>query len=130
MNYTLARSTEEPEGADYIPLAPDLTAAGGFSAKLSNGFSGSLRYRFLKNRPANEDGSITAEGYFLTDVNLNYAFKNISLGLTVENLFNTEWNEAQFATESRLSHETEPVEEIHFTPGMPFFVKGRVTYNF
>lgn len=130
VNYTLARSTEESEGANYIPLAPDLTVAGGFSAKFSNGFSGSLRYRFLKNRPANEDGSITAEGYFLTDVNLNYSFRNMSLGLVVENLFNTEWNEAQFATESRLSHEPEPVEEIHFTPGMPFFLKGRVAYNF
>lgn len=130
VNYTLARSTEEPEGTDYIPLAPDLTAAGGFSLKAQNGFSGGLRYRYLKNRPANEDGSITAEGYFLLDLNLNYQLKNVTFGIVAENLLNTEWNEAQFATESRLHNETESVEELHFTPGMPFFIKGRVTYSF
>ena len=48
----------------------------------------------------------------------------------VENLFNTEWNETQFATESRLQNEPEPVEEIHFTPGTPFFLKGVLTYTF
>jgi outer membrane receptor protein involved in Fe transport len=84
----------------------------------------------LKNRPANEDGSITAEGYFLLDLNLNYQLKNVTFGIVAENLLNTEWNEAQFATESRLRNETESVEELHFTPGMPFFIKGRVTYSF
>jgi hypothetical protein len=48
----------------------------------------------------------------------------------VENLFDTEWNETQFATESRLSFESTPVEEIHFTPGAPFFIKGTVQYAF
>lgn len=130
VNYTLARSIDEPEGNNFIPLAPDLTAMGGLALQHPSGLSGGIRYRYLKNRPANEDGSITAEGYFLTDVNLNYAFKKVTLGLVVENLFNTEWNEAQFATESRLRDEVESVEELHFTPGMPFFVKGRVSYSF
>jgi hypothetical protein len=48
----------------------------------------------------------------------------------VENLFDTEWNETQFATESRLQNEIASVEEIHFTPGTPFFMKGKVTYTF
>jgi outer membrane receptor protein involved in Fe transport len=130
INYTYARSTEEPEGADYIPLAPDLTAAGGFSLKTKNGISGGLRYRYIKDRPANEDDTITAEGYFILDMNLNYQFNDVTFGFAIENLLDTEWNEAQFATESRLRDEAEPVEELHFTPGMPFFVKGRVTYNF
>jgi hypothetical protein len=45
-------------------------------------------------------------------------------------LLDTEWNETQFATESRLRTEAAPVEEIHFTPGTPLFVKGKVTYMF
>ncbi|MFT7227102.1 MAG: hypothetical protein ACI92C_002646, partial [Neolewinella sp.] len=35
------------------------------------------------------------------------------------NLSNAEWEEAQFATESRLVDEALPLEEIHFTPGSP-----------
>ena len=61
---------------------------------------------------------------------MNYQYKKINFGVSVENIFNTEWNETQFATESRLQNELESVEEIHFTPGTPFFMKGKITYTF
>ncbi len=127
---THARSVEEPEGENYIPLAPDFTMAGGFSVKDLNGFSGGIRYRFIDDRPANEDNSIVAEGYFVTDFNVNYTFNNITLGMVIENLFDVDWNETQFATESRLQNEAQSVEEIHFTPGTPFFIKGSISYTF
>ena len=129
-NYTYARSIDEPKGQNYIPLAPDFTTTGGLSFQKVNGFSGGMRYRYLKNRPANEDNSIVAKGYFVSDLNLNYQYKKINFGVSVENIFNTEWNETQFATESRLQNELESVEEIHFTPGTPFFMKGKITYTF
>ncbi|QIH37464.1 TonB-dependent receptor [Flavobacterium sp. Sr18] len=129
-NYTYARSIDEPKGQDYIPLAPDFTTTGGLSFQKFNGFSGGIRYRYLKNRPANEDNSIVAKGYFISDLNVNYQYKNINFGIAVENIFDTEWNETQFATESRLQNEPESVEEIHFTPGTPFFMKGKITYTF
>ena len=128
--YTKARSIDDPEGENFIPLAPDFTLTGGLSVDNLNGFSGGLRFRYLDDRPANEDNSIVAKGYFVTDFNLNYKLKNITLGLTVENLFDVDWNETQFATESRLQNEAQSVEEIHFTPGTPFFIKGTITYNF
>lgn len=127
---TQARSTEDPHGENYIPLAPNFTMAGGFSLNNLDGLSGSIRYRYLDDRPANEDNSIVAKGYFVTDFNANYNFKNMTLGVIIENLFNTEWNETQFATESRLQNEAQAVEEIHFTPGIPFFIKGTVSYRF
>ncbi|MBC8769906.1 TonB-dependent receptor [Arenibacter sp. BSSL-BM3] len=130
INYTYARSTEEPEGADYIPLSPDLTSSGGISFRNIGDFSGSINYRLIKNRPANEDNSIVAKGYTVTDMNVNYTIKNWTIGLIVENLFDTEWNETQFATESRLQNEPSSVEEIHFTPGSPFYLRGKVTVNF
>ena len=129
-NYTIARSIEDPKDANRIPLAPELTMTGGLSLQLENGFSGGIAYRFIKDRPATEDNSIIAEGYFITDLNLNYQFKKMAFGLVVENLFNQEWNEAQFATESRLRNEAVAIEELHFTPGSPFFFKGKVTYSF
>ena len=129
-NYTYARSIDEPKGQDYIPLAPDFTTTGGLSFQKIQGFSGGLRYRYLKSRPANEDNSIVAKGYFVSDFNVNYQYKSINLGISIENLFDTAWNETQFATESRLQNESESVEEIHFTPGTPFFMKGKITYTF
>lgn len=129
-NYTYARSIDEPNGQDYIPLAPDFTTTGGLSFQKANGFSGGIRYRYLENRPANEDNSIVAKGYFVSDMNVNYQYKEINFGIAIENIFNTEWNETQFATESRLQNEPEPVEEIHFTPGTPFFIKGKISYSF
>ncbi len=130
INYTYARSMDEPEGQNYIPLAPDLTSTGGISMTNYKGFSSNLNYRYLKSRPANEDNSIVAKGYFVSDFNMNYQYKKINYGIIIENLFNTKWNETQFATESQLQNETQSVEEIHFTPGTPFFIKGKITYTF
>tara|TARA_A100000171_G_scaffold53027_1_gene75538 strand:+ start:17890 stop:20112 length:2223 start_codon:yes stop_codon:yes gene_type:complete len=130
VNYTYARSTEEAEGEDFIPLAPDLTSTGGVAFENLGAFSGGLNYRYIKDRPANEDNSIVAEGYFVTDFTANYTYRNFIFSVIVENLFDTEWNETQFATESRLFNEPEAVEEIHFTPGTPFFIRGKVTVNF
>ena len=91
---------------------------------------GACRSRYIKDRPANEDGSIIAKGYFVTDCNVNYDVKAMTIGISINNLFNVDWNEAQFATESRLRNELVPVEELHFTPGTPFYLKGKVTYRF
>ncbi|WP_334111609.1 TonB-dependent receptor [Paucihalobacter sp.] len=129
--YTDAKSLDDPDGENFIPLAPKFTATGGFSVSNLDNFSGGLRMRYLGDRPANEDNSIVAEGYFVTDLNLNYNLsKNITLGLIIENLFDVDWNETQFATESRLASEVDSVEEIHFTPGTPFFLRGSITYRF
>lgn len=130
INYTYARFTEEPNNSDFIPLAPDLTSTGGITVKGNQGFSGGISYRFIDDRPANEDDSIVAKGYFVNDANINYTYKNYTFGIAIENLFDVDWNETQFATESRLQNEAEPVEEIHFTPGSPFFLRGKITVTF
>jgi len=116
--------------ADHLPLAPTFTSAGGLSVLGWHRFSGSLRYRYLANRPANEDNSLVAKGYFVTDAQLNYTRSRYQLGLSVQNLLNTRWKETQFATESRLRGEATPVEEIHFTPGTPFFARLSATVFF
>lgn len=128
--YTKARSLEAPSGENFIPLAPDFTLTTGLSLDNYKGFSGGIRVRYLDDRPANEDNSIVADGYVVTDFNVNYSWNKVTLGLSVENLFDVDWNETQFATESRLQNEAQSVEEIHFTPGTPFFIRGQITYNF
>jgi outer membrane cobalamin receptor len=130
LNLSRAKAIEEKKGADYVPLAPSLTSIGGIIAKLKNGLSASLRYRYMKTRPANEINSIQATGYMITDLLASYRWKNLELTLSAENLLNREWNEAQFATESRLRMESAPVTEIHYTPGSPRYIKGTLTFNF
>ena len=127
---TKARSIDEASGEDYIPLAPDFTLTGGLTVNDLDGFSGGLNFRYIDDRPANEDNSIVAEGYFVSDFNVNYTINNLTFGFAIEKLFDTEWNETQFATTSRLQNETAPVEEIHFTPGTPFSSKFTVSYRF
>jgi len=129
INYAHARSIEDPEGDNLIPLAPSLTSTAGLTF-IKGDFNGGVNFRYLKSRPANEDNSIVAEGYSIVDLNANYTLKRITLGFVIENLFDQAWKETQFATESRLQFEQNPVEEIHFTPGTPFFIKGLIKYNF
>ncbi|GAA3948498.1 TonB-dependent receptor [Hymenobacter algoricola] len=125
VNFNRGRQVEAPRGANFIPLAPNFTSIGGLTFKASSGLNASLRYRYIDDRPANDDGSITAQGYFLLDAVVNYTIKRFQVGATVENLLNVEWNQAQFATESRLRGEPAgtSVDELHFTPGTPFYLK-------
>lgn len=130
VNFTNAQSLDATEGENYIPLAPDFTSIGGLTIKMQNGFSGSFRYRYLDERPANEDGSVMAEGYFVNDLVLDYSNTKFEIGIEIQNLFNVEWNEAQFDTETRLKGEIAPVSELHFTPGVPFYAKLNLSYFF
>jgi opacity protein-like surface antigen len=130
VNVTNPKALDVPEGEDYIPLAPTFTSIGGLSFDFKNGIKGSIRYRYLDDRPANEDYSATATGYYLLDAALTYTRPKFELSLSAENLLNTEWNEAQFETESRLRDEPQPIAGIHYTPGSPFFAKAGVTIFF
>ena len=130
VNYAHGRVTGEPKGADYIPLAPVWTSSGGITYAAKTGFNGSLRYRFVGNRSANEDYSLAAEGYFITDIVLNYTKSKYEIGLVINNVLNQKWKETQFDTETRLKNEPSSVNEVCFTPGTPFATKLSFTYKF
>jgi hypothetical protein len=129
-SYTIAKTVDDPEGQNYVPLAAKWNSSGGISIHNIKNFSIGLRYRYLGDRPANEDYSIIAKGYQLIDGNINYKYKNFNFSFIAENILNQEWNEAQFATLSRLQYESVPVEEIHFTPGAPFNFRMKVQVMF
>ena len=127
INYSKGKALNEEKGNNYIPLAPELSSTGGISYKTAKGFSSNLSYRYIKNRSANNDYSIEAKGYFLADIAFNYTQNKYTLGLSIENCLNIKWNEAQFATKSRLLNEPTAVTELHFTPGSPLFAKLKFT---
>lgn len=129
-NYSHARALGQPSGKNRIPLAPVFTSIGGVTYRSKSGFGGSLRYRYFGDRPANEDNSTVAKGYFVSDLLLHYTKKRFELGVNIQNITNVKWKETQFETESRLRQETTPVSEIHFTPGTPFFARIYATLFF
>jgi outer membrane receptor protein involved in Fe transport len=130
LNLTKARAIGENKNEDYVPLSPSFTSIGGLSTKFKNGFSGSLRYRLIDDRPANKTYSVTAEGYFLTDAVLRYRLKTFEITASVENIFNKKWKEAQFDTRSKLQSEPDPVSEIHYTAGSTRFLKLGIQFDF
>ena len=127
--YSNARMTEEAKGENYIPLAPVNTFLGGISYRNKH-VSAGIHTRWISNRPANEDYSLTAKGYCITDLNASYTLGKVTVGAIIENLFNTKWREAQFATETLIPGDKEPVTDICFTPGTPFALRGFVTFTF
>ena len=129
LNYAHGRSMDDPKGENYIPLAPVWSSTGGLTYILKKGFNGSLRYRYLAHRPANEDNSLVAKGYFINDLVLNYTKARYEIGLTVSNLFNVKWKETQFETVTRLKGEA-AVDGIAFTPGTKFASLFHVSYFF
>ncbi|MDQ6812662.1 MAG: TonB-dependent receptor, partial [Bacteroidota bacterium] len=130
INLTKPRAIGPPKGEDYIPLSPTASSTGGLFYRPKEGFNGGISYRVIKDRPANEDNTIIARGYFVMDASLNYSKSKYEVGIAIENLLNTTWNEAQFATESRLRGEPASVTELHFTPGIPFFARAKLAFFF
>ena len=132
MNLDLARPRAEgsPKGENFLPLAPQFTSTGGMNLRLRNGINGSIGYRYMHDRPANSNYSLTALGYWVTDLTLNYTRKKYEVGIAIENLFNLAWNESQFAYLSKLKYETNPVEEVSYTPGVPIFAKLKCSVFF
>lgn len=119
-----------PEGENYVPLAPVLTASGGLNFTREKGLSGSLRFRHLSDRPANENNSVVALGHTLLYANLTYNFDRFTFAVNGENLLNSEWNEAQFSTETKLNVEKNSVNELCYTPGNPRNFQISVSYKF
>lgn len=132
LNVNLARPrlADSLEGRGYLALAPTFTSTGGLDFKFANGINGGLSYRYMHRRPGNNTNTLTADGYYVTDLKINYTQKKYEIGLSIENLLNTKWNEFEAEEVSRLKGESAPVDQMSFTPGTPFFAKLRVAVFF
>lgn len=125
-----------------IPLAPTLLLQGGVTAYLTDRFSAALRLRYLDDRPANEDRTLTARGYTLLDFIVNYRWRNLEASLQLLNFTNRDWRETQFATDSCLQREVgadprcpsegdgDGIPDINFVPGYPINLRGGLTLFF
>lgn len=123
------RLRDEPDGSNFIPLAPNMTLSANALLRLDP-FTAALRLRMVDDRPANETESVVAQGYQIVDLSASYRIGQVDLYLNMENLLNQQWNEAQFDTESRLRNESQPISELHYTPGTPISIRGGVALHF
>jgi len=114
-----------------VALAPRVTARADLTARLPWGLASSVGMRYLGDRYADEDRHQTARGYLLFDVTARYRYKWLEAFLSIENLTNTEYREAQFFFTSRLAGEpASGVPDIHYTPGNPRSVLGGLAVRF
>jgi hypothetical protein len=127
-----ATSTAVANGSNggAVALAPKLYLTGGLTAKHPSGIRGGLRFRYLGPRPAFDEASpeyqyftsrvlpngqanpdydpsrVNAQGYFLLDAYASYRWRSLEVSLSVQNLLNTVWREAQFGNRSCTRDET------------------------
>lgn len=132
LNYAKGRILDLPDGENYIPLAPPVVSKGGldFVNIINKNIDCNLSYRYVSDRPSIEDNSRQAPGHMVMFAGISYTYKKLKFSVFGENLFNTEWNEAQFDTESRLIGESSSVTELHYTPGNPRNFQFSLSYIF
>ena len=119
-----------------IPLAPELTAYGAAILQWPKGLTTQLQATYLGVRPLTEDNSIKAPSWLVFDLTMRYKLPvkldrgRLEAFLFVQNLFDTQWEQATFAFQSRLPSEAGGVTDIHFVPGNPRFFMGGMAWYF
>jgi outer membrane receptor protein involved in Fe transport len=119
LNLSHGRFRGAPANEERVPLAPSITSVGGLTVRDAGPLSGGIRYRFVGSRPADESNIVRARAATIFESFVTATVGRTDIVLTADNLFNVDWNEAQFATTSRLRGESREVTELHFTPGAP-----------
>ncbi|MBI2391982.1 MAG: TonB-dependent receptor [Deltaproteobacteria bacterium] len=126
VTFTRARFTT----GEAVPLAPTRTLSAGLHAKHAIGAFGALRVRAIGARPATEDRSLIAEGWTVVDATLGLRRGPFEAAVDVRNVLGARTREVQFASTSRLRDEPAPVQDLHYTPGWPRTILGRVAVYF
>ena len=142
---------------EAVPLAPTLFMNGGLTADFRNGFAAALRLRYLGDRPANPERTLTAQGWTLLDLLLRYRWRFLEASVALTNITNTAWREAQFEESTCVNqllnfdfrqpyrnHQPCPasgfrpaqdfvatgIDGISFTPGNPIGVRAGLQVSF
>jgi hypothetical protein len=80
--------------------------------------------------PGNQNDALTADGYFVSDLTLNYTKSRYQFGRSIENLTNTKCNEFEADQVTRLKGEPASIDQMSFTPGTPFDAILEITVFF
>lgn len=120
----LAYSSGELAGGAKIPQAVRFVAGSSLVARHPSGVSAELRYETLGERYGTEGTSTRLRSYAVWNAALRYRRGPFEVSLAFENLFDTEWESAEFFYASRLRGERAAgFEDHHFVPGTPRTVR-------
>jgi outer membrane receptor protein involved in Fe transport len=115
---------------EAIARAPRLTFNAALVVTEWKSWSGQFRTRHVGDHPAVEDAAVNARGLTVADAHVR---RRLSAGwdalLSVENVFDTDYREAQTYFPSRLLAEPAAVDDIHFTPGNPRAIRVGFEYR-
>jgi hypothetical protein len=130
-NVTWAHATlvANQSNGGALALAPKWMGSGGITVHDKRGFV-AVRTRGIGDRPGNDDGTLTAQGYLIFDVMAGKQLGKVDVNVTVNNALDASWREAQFAEASRVTPTAPIVEQIHFTPGVPLTATVTAAYRF
>jgi hypothetical protein len=136
VNGSFTWTQAEFRNGNAIPLAPEYTAYGAAILQWPEGLTSQLQATYLGVRPLIEDRSIKSPSWITVDLSERYRIPvklphgRLEAFLFVQNLFNTKWEQAIFAFDSRLRNEPASVTDIHFVPGNPRTVMGGMAWYF
>jgi hypothetical protein len=124
VSFSRARFRDVPEDARFVPGALNRVVSAGIAvnppAGVPSGPFGGVRLRHFGPRPLLEDNSVKSKPTSIVNGEVGYKFSE-RVRLTVEgfNLFDAEVSDIDYFFESRLQHEPEPVEDLHFHAAIP-----------
>ncbi|HEX9742992.1 MAG TPA: TonB-dependent receptor plug domain-containing protein [Nitrospiraceae bacterium] len=135
-NGSVTMTSPKFRNGDAIPLAPELTGYGAVILQLPQGLTTQLQGTYMGVRPLTEDRSIKAPSWIDFDLSMRYKLPvklergRLEAFLFIQNLFDTQWEQATFAFQSRLPSEAAGVTDVHFVPGTPRFLMGGISWYF
>jgi outer membrane receptor protein involved in Fe transport len=129
VSFAHSQFVENAGNGNALALAPKAMGQGGITY-VHDIFSVALRGRGIADRPGNDANTLTAKGYFIFDLIANaQPTKKLGINLTINNLFNQTWREAQFADTSAITPTSPAIEQMHFTPGIPLTATVTASYQ-
>jgi len=135
-NGSVTWTKAEFTNGNAIPLAPEITAYGAAILKWPEGLTTQLQATYLGVRPLTENKSFKSPSWLTFDLSTRYQLPvklergRLEAFLFVQNLFDTKWEQATFAFQSRLQSEAAGVTDIHIVPGTPRMFMGGVSWYF
>lgn len=127
--YTDSEFTDVSSDENRIPGAVESTFTLGANMVWPNGWSSSVRLRYLGETPLVEDGSVEAQDSLLVNAGVAYRRGPVEVSLEAFNLLDSDDYDIAYYYASRLSGEpAEGVEDIHFHPLEPRSLRASVTW--
>jgi outer membrane receptor protein involved in Fe transport len=128
----LAYSSAEFTNGDKVPQGARFVASSSVVARHASGLSAELRWEVQGERYSSESPSTPRlRSYSVWSLVTRYRRGAFEVSLAVQNLFDTEWESAEFFYESRLPGERlAGFEDFHFVPGWSRNFRVGLAYHF